>query len=225
MTKNKLERFAELATFPNVVQLNPEYKGKWAAEFFKNNFPIVLELACGKGEYTVALAKKFPQKNFIGIDIKGNRIWKGAKQAVEEKISNAGFLRIQIDHITEYFSENEISEIWLTFPDPYLKKSKANKRLTSKRFLDLYKKILKPDGIIHLKTDSDLLYDFTLETVRENKFNLLKSTNNLYNSDSNALPFGESWGEASSVKTFYEQQHLANGKTIKYLSFTLQQIK
>jgi tRNA (guanine-N7-)-methyltransferase len=169
MGKDKLRRFAEIATFANVKQLEEGkvLKGHWANSQFCNNNPVILELACGKGEYTVNLAKLFPDKNFIGIDYKGNRIWRGAKTAIEEEITNVAFLRIQIENLLDYFSDNEVSEIWITFPDPQPQVSREKKRLTSPRFLEKYKSILVPDGIIHLKTDNDQLHDYTLEKISE----------------------------------------------------------
>ncbi|MEO6169121.1 MAG: tRNA (guanosine(46)-N7)-methyltransferase TrmB [Chitinophagales bacterium] len=212
MAKKKLIRLSELETFANVYQLSMELKGKWKLLVFQNFAPITLELACGKGEYTVALARNFPARNFIGIDIKGARIWRGAKTALEEKISNAAFLRTYIDHITAYFEPGEVAEIWITFPDPYHENSKMNKRLTSSVFLRRYMQILQPGGIIHLKTDDQLLYEFSLDTIAKENCRLLFNTDNLYASD---LP-----DEILSVRTFYEKQHLANGKTIKYIRFT-----
>ena len=170
MGKDKLKRFAELETFTNVFQLNPVHKGNWNKNYFKNNQPIVLELGCGRGEYTVSLAKYFPVKNFIGIDIKGARIWRGAKTGMEEHISNMAFLRIEIEQLEEHFSENEVDEIWITFPDPQPQISRERKRLTSDRFLTMYKKVLSPNGIVHLKTDNDGLYAYTLEKIAELKY-------------------------------------------------------
>lgn len=212
MSKKKRIHLAELETFPNVFQLQKELKGRWNEIVFKNKNPITLELACGKGEYTIALAKKFPERNFIGVDIKGARIWRGAKTALEEHILNVAFLRTYIDHITEFFEEDEVSEIWITFPDPYPENSKARKRLTSEMFLPRYRQILKPGACIHLKTDDLPLYEFTLEMLSKNKCRILFHTNNLYTS---SLP-----DEILSVKTFYEKQHLANGRTIKYIRFS-----
>jgi tRNA (guanine-N7-)-methyltransferase len=213
MAKKKLIRLGELETFTNVFQQRKELKGKWHELVFCNNAPITLELACGKGEYTIALAKKFPGKNFIGIDIKGARMWRGAKTAIEEKINNVAFLRTYIDHITEYFEQGEVAEIWITFPDPYHENSKARKRLTADVFLNRYEQILQPGGIIHLKTDDPLLYEFSLHSIVKQGHPLLIHTADLYASE---LP-----DEILSVKTFYEKQHLANGKTIKYIRFTL----
>src|SRR4051812_20308821 len=160
MAQKKLIRFAELETFPNVLQFPKNIKGKWN-EFFKNENPIILELACGKGEYAVGLGGSYPQKNFIGVDLKGNRIWVGARKALAAKLNNVAFLRTEIDKLTEYFAKDEVDEIWITFPDPQLRKSKAKKRLTHPKFLRLYHEFLKRESIIHLKTDSPDLYNFT----------------------------------------------------------------
>ncbi len=213
MAKKKLIRLRELETFSNVFQQRKELKGRWHEVVFGNKAPITLELACGKGEYTLALAKKFPGKNFIGIDIKGARMWRGAKTAIEDQITNVAFLRTYIDHITEYFEPGEVAEIWITFPDPYHENSKARKRLTAGVFLNRYLQILQPGGIIHLKTDDLLLYEFSLHSIVQEGHPLLLHTADLYSS---ALP-----DEILSVKTFYEKQHLANGKTIKYIRFSL----
>lgn len=189
-------------------------KGKWNSHFFKNSNPLVLELACGKGEYTVGLAKKYPKQNFIGIDLKGNRLWRGAKTALEEKIQNAAFLRSRIDFIEKAFEQNEVSEIWITFPDPQPKKE--NKRLTSPLFLMRYKNVLPKNGIIHLKTDSRELYDFTLEVIASGKHTLLESTEDLYaNLDS------DSKVDAASQQTYYEKIFTKLGKKICYVKFTL----
>lgn len=220
MPKNKLQRFAEIKTFSNVHQylhyergIDFKLKGKWNIGHFKNKNPIVLELACGKGEYTIGLAEKYPNKNFIGVDLKGARIWRGAKTALEKNLPNVAFLRSQIDFIEYCFAKDEVNAIWLTFPDP--QKEKARKRLTHPVFLNRYKNILQPNGIIHLKTDNVELYGFTLETITENKFTLLDSTNNLYGSKDNSRE------EAKEIKTYYEKQFLAQGKKITYLKFRL----
>lgn len=227
MRKSKLQRFAELNTFPNVLQnfnfLQPivvnhnnepvDPKGKWNSEIFKNNNPIVLELACGKGEYTCEMAFADKGSNYIGVDIKGNRMHRGAKRALAENISNAFFLRTDINIIATYFDTNEVSEIWVTFPDPHLKKGKEQKRLTSERFLSFYKKILKPDGIINLKTDDPTLYAFTLETVAAGDYTLLYADDDIYTKPL-AHPF-------LAIKTYYEKMHLAEQKTIKYVRFKL----
>ena len=220
MGKNKLARFAENETFANLFQLTYEQvtkegfalKGKWNKEFFKNDNPIVLELGCGKGEYTVGLAKKYPNKNFIGIDIKGARLWRGCKTSNEDKMTNVAFVRTHIQMIESYFAQNEVSEIWITFPDPQLKK--PNKRLTCERFISLYKNILKSEGIVHLKTDSQELYEFTKDEVLiPTKREILYNTNDLYNSD-----FKE---DVIEIQTFYEAMYLKIGKPITYLKFRL----
>lgn len=214
MGKDKLRKFAEVATFENVVQLEAgyEYKGKWASNFFGNQKPIILELACGKGEYTVNLAKMFPDINFIGIDYKGNRIWRGAKTALEEGIKNVGFLRIQIETILEYFCQGEVSEIWITFPDPQPQDSREKKRLTNPKFLERYKFILKEDGIMHLKTDNDGFYAYTLEQIENLGLTKFKDTADLYNSDL--------VDEVLSIKTYYERKYLAVDKNINYVQWT-----
>jgi tRNA (guanine-N7-)-methyltransferase len=213
--KDKLRRFAEIETFSNVVQMDAgkPFKSKWATDFFKNNNPVVLELACGKGEYTVNLAQMFPDKNFIGIDYKGNRIWRGAKTAMEEGISNVGFLRIQIENLVEYFGENEIDEIWITFPDPQPQISREKKRLTSLRFLNLYKQMLKPGGFINLKTDNDGLHAYTAEKIKELGLKLHIKTEDLYHS-----PYAD---EVLNIKTYYEKKYLKDNKNINYLKYSL----
>ena len=214
MGKDKLRRFAEIDTFKNVVQLDAgkPFKGQWAADFFKNNNPVVLELACGKGEYTVSLATLFPEKSFIGIDYKGNRIWRGAKTALEEDVSNVGFLRIQIETILDYFGEGEIDEIWITFPDPQPQISREKKRLTSPRFLEKYKLLLKPGGFVNLKTDNDDLHAYTAEKINEAGLNLHVKTEDLYHS--------EHADEVLSIKTYYEKKYLKDNKNINYLKFS-----
>lgn len=216
MGKDKLKRFAEIATFDNVIELDNGkiFKGKWAQSHFQNNKPIVLELGCGKGEYTVNLAKLFPDINFIGVDYKGNRIWRGAKTAIEEEIPNVAFLRIQIENLLDYFSENEITEIWITFPDPQPQISREKKRLTSTRFLEKYKSILKSKGFIHLKTDSDLLYSYTNEKINELGLKKHAFTDDLYKSDL--------VDQVLSIKTYYEKKYLAHDKNINYLKFSFE---
>ncbi len=213
MGKDKLRKFAEIATFKNVKQLDEgkAFKGKWAKEFFQNEQPIVLELACGKGEYTVNLAKLFPSTNFIGIDYKGNRIWRGAKTALEEGITNVGFLRIQIETILEYFEAEEISEIWITFPDPQPQDSREKKRLTNPVFLGRYKQILVEGGIMHLKTDNDGFYAYTLEQIENQQLAKIKETTDLYHSDL--------VDEVLSIKTYYERKYLAEDKNINYVQW------
>jgi len=218
MPKNKLQRFAELRTFPNVHEFlfderdhNFRLKGKWNSHYFKNKNPIVLELGCGKGEYSNGLAEKYSGKNFIGIDIKGARIWRGSKNAQEKKLNNVCFLRTQIEYIEACFEKDEVSEIWITFPDPQPNKEK--KRLTHPVFLNRYKNVLKKGGTIHLKTDSKELYDFTLEVVKENDITLLDSTHDLY---AETTPERE---EVKSIKTHYEKLFADKGKKITYLKF------
>ncbi|RZK51229.1 MAG: tRNA (guanosine(46)-N7)-methyltransferase TrmB [Pedobacter sp.] len=214
MGKDKLRKFSEIDTFPNVYQLHhgKVLKGKWATEHFKNEQPIVLELACGKGEYSVNLAKLFPEKNFIGVDLKGNRIWRGAKTGVEEGISNLAFLRIQIEDILEYFAPGEIDEIWITFADPQPQESREKKRLTFPGFLEKYKLLLREGGKVNLKTDNDGLYNYTVEKVEELKLVTHKNTNDLYKSDV--------VDEVLSIKTHYERIYLKHDKNINYIQFS-----
>ncbi len=221
MAKRKIKKFAEVNSFANCFFLSYEesraeglpLKGNWHKNYFKNNNPIVLELGCGKGEYTVGLAERFPNKNFIGVDIKGNRIWTGAKTAVDNKMNNAAFIRTRIDFIDACFAENEVKEIWITFPDPQPQKSRIRNRLTNIMFINRYKKILEKGGIINLKTDSEPFYDFTREVITENKFELLDATNDLY-SDVNKRD------EAlTSIKTYYEKKFSEKGFKICYLKF------
>lgn len=220
MGKDKLRKFAAIKEYPHVFEptLDQTFplKGKWRSDFFKNDHPIVLELGCGKGEYTVGLAKHYPGKNFIGCDIKGNRIYTGAKQIEEEKISNAAFLRTRIDFITDFFDPNEIDEIWLTFSDPQPKKPR--KRLSSPLFIERYRQILKPDGIIHMKTDSDILFEYTEEEIK-NKYELLELTWDLYGE----LPedLDPTTKEILHIKTHYEQLFTKKGSIIKYCKFKL----
>lgn len=217
--KNKIKRIAEVAQFENVLEYtylkeSERPKGIWKNDHFRNQNPITLELACGKGEYTIELARRNPERNFIGIDIKGPRIWKGAKTALEENLTNVRFLRMFIDHLNHYFDRDEVDEIWITFPDPYLKKKpRRSKRLTSPKFLDIYRNLLKADGIIHLKTDSKTLFDFTLETIRQEGCTILRRVDDVYRvaPDDDLL----------NIQTFYEKMHLKEGKTIYYVSFTL----
>lgn len=222
MAKNKLSKFADMDQYPHVFQYpysvlqekGFDQKGKWNELFFKNDNPIVLELGCGKGEYTVGLGKLFPDKNFIGIDIKGARMWTGAKQSLEEGIDNVAFLRTHIEMVTEFFAEGEVSEIWITFPDPQMKK--VTKRMTSTRFMQLYRKILKPNGLIHLKTDSNFMFTYTSEMVKENKLLIHAHTIDLYNDEL----FRED--KILGIQTYYEQQWLSRGLTIKYIQFECQ---
>lgn len=218
-SKDKLRKFRENETFKCLYQpkteevLNAAYplKGKWAKEVFGNNNPIILELGCGKGEYTIALSEKFPDKNFIGIDIKGARLWKGAKYAEEHNLGNVLFIRTRIEFITSLFAEGEISEIWITFPDPQLKR--CRKRLTGTLFLQRYKQFLKPQGIINLKTDSKYLHNYTLALATQNSLDIIEADNDIYNS-------GRA-DEILSIKTFYEAHYIKRGLAITYMAFRI----
>lgn len=212
MGHKKLVRFAELNTFPNVLQFPKEIKGNWNNHFHNNN-PITLELACGKGEYAVGLSEMHPEHNFIGVDLKGNRLWVGAKKALEKKMDNVAFLRIQIDQLTDYFSNNEVAEIWITFPDPQLRLSKAKKRLTHPKFLRLYQQVIKPGGLIHLKTDSPDLYHFTKKVIELYDCKLLADYADVY-SQENISP-------ELQLKTHYESLDIAQSNRIHYLCFSL----
>ena len=221
MGKNKLSRFRELEKLERVFQppfeevFNKDYflKGQWKARVFKNTNPIVLELGCGKGEYTLGLAELVPEKNYIGIDIKGARLWKGAKMAHQSNLSNVAFLRTRIEFIQSFFGNGEINEIWITFPDPQIKKRRNKKRLTGSRFLNAYRTMLIDQGKVHLKTDNDILYEYTLDLLNYNDLEITHKTNDLYKSglDDNVL----------SIRTYYESQYLEEGKNINYLSFRL----
>lgn len=218
MGKDKLKRFGDVARFPNVFEYtdfdeSSKPKGTWRRDIFKNDNPVVLELACGKGEYTVNLARKFPGKNFIGIDKKGSRLWRGAKTALEEPLPNVHFIRMFIDHLEEYFAPGEVDEIWITFPDPYLRGSQTSKRLTSPKFLDIYRKILKPGAKINLKTDSDELYSFTLQVVRSENCKLIQKVDDVYREKPD--------DPVLSIQTFYEKKHLESKKTIHFVKFQL----
>lgn len=223
MGKDKLKKFSELNTFTNVLQpslneIQPAHKikGKWNLEF-KNDNPIVLELGCGKGEYTIGLAKRNPDTNFIGVDIKGARIWKGAKTMNDQKIENVRFLRTKIDFIEHFFSKDEVSDIWLTFSDPQPKRPR--KRLTSPLFIERYKKFLCPNGTIHLKTDSNLLYNYTLDEIKENNYTIIEKSTNIY---SELIPRAtKKLQETLSIQTFYESLWLKKNKTIKYIAFMI----
>lgn len=214
MGQKKLIRFDELKTFTNVLQ-NPEgMPGAWK-DFFRNDNPITLELACGKGEYAVGLAAIYPKRNFIGVDLKGNRLWVGAKKATAQGLQNVGFLRIQIDGITNFFAPNEVNEIWITFPDPQLRISKDKKRLTHPKFLRLYQQILKPGGRIHLKTDSPALYDFTKKVISLYHCQLQEDMDNVQ-AQPELIP-------ELKIKTHYEALDIAGYNRVHYLSFTLPQ--
>ncbi len=225
MGKDKLRKFAEIKTLPNVLEpgmdesFNVDYrlKGRWKQDFFKNDKPIVLELGCGKGEYTVEMAKQFPENNYIGIDIKGARIWRGAKSAIEENLSNVAFLRTRIEWFGSFFSTDEIAEIWITFPDPQLKESRTMKRLTSSVFLNMYNTALIQEGKIHLKTDSFELYQYTNKLLKLNSIKPILNISDIYSDDS--IP------EILRVKTHYEKIYLTEGKKITYLQFKLDKSK
>jgi len=219
-SKNKLKRFIENESFDNVIQpsrddlikFNFVFRGKWKKKVFKNSNPIVLELGCGKGEYTINLAKLNPNKNYIGIDIKGARFWRGAKTATEQKLENVFFLRTQIELLDFIFEKNEIDEIWLTFPDPQIKFQRRKHRLTNTKFLSIYKNILNDSGIIHLKTDSEFLHGYTLGKLEEMSINPIVSNHDIYK-NSNAPV------EATQIQTHYEKIYLNEGKKITYLNF------
>lgn len=220
--KNKLMRFADNLTFDNLFQLlyeqlvkGFELKGNWNKSFFKNKGDIVLELGCGKGEYTVGLAERFPHKNFIGVDVKGSRINLGLNEAKEKNLTNVAFIRARINLIEHCFGENEVSEIWITFPDPQPRNIKTKKRLTSPWFLNRFSKFLKPNGIIHLKTDNILFFEYTQDVIRDYSHELLKLEYDVYASDME--------NEVSQIQTYYEKIWLKNGTKIKYLQFRLNQ--
>ncbi len=221
-SKNKLKRFKENETFANVIQPTREevfgnllgLKGNWHQKFFKNNNPIVLELGCGKGEYTVALAEKFSNKNFIGIDVKGSRFWRGAKTAVENNLKNVAFVRTQIELIEHVFAKNEVSEIWITFPDPQIKYKRTKHRMTNEVFIKNYRKILQPEGVVHLKTDSEFMHGYTLGLLHGLKLEVLYANHNIYKNE--GAP-----EEVTSIQTFYEQKYLAQNKPITYIKFKI----
>ncbi len=219
-SKNKLKRFEENKTFKNVIQPSREeiqngfkLKGKWS-EHFENDNPIVLELGCGKGEYTVGLARRNPNTNFIGIDIKGARFWRGAKTALEEKLENVAFLRTQIELTDLLFDKNEISEIWITFPDPQIKYKRTKHRMTNKSFLENYRKILTPNGTIHLKTDSEFMHGYTLGLLHGLGYEILYANHDVYKNEGSPK-------EVLEIQTFYENQYLEKGKPITYIQFKL----
>lgn len=221
-SKNKLKRFKENETFENVVQpsreeiVNQTYplKGKWTSEFFKNEKPLILELGCGKGEYTVGLAKRYPEYNFLGIDIKGARFWRGAKTALEEGIDNAKFLRTQIELVDQIFAPGEVHEIWITFPDPQIKYQRSKHRMTNPDFLKKYHQILKPEGVVHLKTDSEFMHGYTLGLLQGSGHEILYAHHDIYKNT-------EAPEEIVSIQTFYEAQYLKQGKPITYTKFRL----
>ena len=227
--KNKLKKFAEVTSFPNVLEafafedgllhLNEREKvrmrGQWASRFFGNSHPICLELACGKGEYTLGLAKLYSHRNFIGMDIKGNRIWKGARQAIRNEMANVGFLRSRIEFVNHYFVQGEVSEIWIIFPDPFLKSRDEQRRLTSEPFLDRYRDLLKDQSVLHLKTDSDELFEFTQHSIdMHDNFTLEQVISDIDR---------QVRSDELAIQTYYEKKHLKNGKTIKYVQARFRQ--
>lgn len=209
--KGKLEKFADVTAFPNCFEYSREMKGKWK-DYFGNDNPITVELACGKGEYTIGLAERFPDRNFIGIDVKGNRIWKGAKYALDNGMTNVAFHRLMIGNIEEYFSKGEIDEFWITFPDP--QHAKERKRLTNAMFLARYRNISKDGAIMNLKSDSTRFYEFTKEVIADQELELLADCRDIYN-------WEEITEELANIQTFYERMWLAEGKKIKYLRYRL----
>ncbi|MCG9971598.1 tRNA (guanosine(46)-N7)-methyltransferase TrmB [Christiangramia crocea] len=221
-SKNKLKRFKENEEFNNVIQPSREelldgsfeLKGKWSRDFFKNDNPIVLELGCGKGEYTVELAKQDPGKNYIGVDIKGARFWRGAKTALEEGLENVAFVRTQIELIEYVFSKSEVSEIWITFPDPQIKYKRTKHRLTNSEFLQRYKNILKEDGFVHLKTDSEFMHGYTLGLLHGEGHEVLYAHHDIYRNEYSPK-------EVTGIQTFYEKQYLEKGKPITYIRFKI----
>ena len=221
-SKNKLKRFKENETFPNVFQPTREelvndtfgLKGQWRDKVFKNDNPLVLELGCGKGEYTVGLAERYPNKNFVGVDIKGARFWRGAKTAIEQEISNAAFIRTQIELIEHVFDKNEVDEIWITFPDPQIKYKRTKHRLTNLQFLDRYKKVLKADGLVHLKTDSEFMHGYTLGLLHGLGCEVLYANHNVYKLEGSPK-------EVTEIQTFYENQYLEKDKAITYIRFKI----
>lgn len=221
-SKNKLKRFKENEKFENVIQPSREeltdnlfeLKGKWSGNFFKNDNPVVLELGCGKGEYTVELARQNPDKNFVGIDIKGARFWRGAKTALEEALPNVAFVRTQIELIEHVFAPAEVSEIWITFPDPQIKYKRTKHRLTNTDFLQRYKNILKQEGIMHLKTDSEFMHGYTLGLLHGEGHEILYAHHDIYNNEYSPK-------EVTGIQTFYEKQYLEKGKPITYIQFKI----
>ena len=219
-SKNRLKRFKENETFSNVIQPTRQevadgfvLKGNWK-EHFKNNNPIVLELGCGKGEYTVGLAKKNPNKNFIGIDIKGARFWRGAKTALEEGLQNVAFLRTQIELVDLLFGKEEVSEIWITFPDPQIKYKRTKHRMTNAAFLEKYKRILAPNGSIHLKTDSEFMHGYTLGLLHGLGLEVIYANHDVYKNEGSPK-------DVLEIQTFYENQYLEKGKPITYIQFRI----
>ncbi len=219
-SKNKLKRFKENEGFSNVIQPKREeildgfeWKGRWS-EYFGNDRPIVLELGCGKGEYTVGLAQKFPDKNYIGIDIKGARFWRGAKSALEMNLSQVAFLRTQVELVDQLFAQNEVHEIWITFPDPQIKYKRTKHRLTNHEFLEKYKQILVPKGVVHLKTDSEFMHGYTLGLLHGLGHEIIYANHDVYRNEGSP-------SEVLDIQTFYEKRYLEEGKPITYVQFRL----
>lgn len=221
-SKNKLKRFKENDTFENVLQPtreevvsgNFQYKGKWNLEFFKNDNPIIVELGCGKGEYTIGLAQRNPNANYIGIDVKGARFWRGAKTAVESGMNNTAFVRTQIELIEDIFAAHEVAEIWITFPDPQIKYKRTKHRMTNSEFLKMYKRILKPDGVVNLKTDSEFMHGYTLGLLHGEGHEVLYANHNVYKNEGSPK-------EVTEIQTFYENQYLEINKAITYIRFKI----
>ena len=220
MSKGKLEKFKEVTEFPNTLELtdfqepaSQKPKGRWHSDIFENDNQIILELACGKGAYTLELARGNPDKNFVGIDIKGDRIWKGAKQALEEELDNVRFLRIYIDHLNEYFAPNEVNDIWITFPDPYPRFSDRNNRLSGPKFLKIYQQVLEPEGIIYFKTDSDELFSFTKDSLAKSGCRVHEIVEDIYQECPD--------DELLTIRTHYEARYLQEGRSISFVKFSL----
>jgi tRNA (guanine-N7-)-methyltransferase len=214
MGRPKLEKFAAIATMENIFELDPTNKGAWTKNHFKNDHPLVLELACGKGDYARGLAKVFPEKNFLGVDIKGHRLFTAANLATKAELKNVAFIRTQIDHLEQYFEQGEVDEIWITFPDPFLRDGQAKKRLTSPKFLEVYRKFLKPGGLVNLKTDSPQLYAFTKEVIAEQNLAVVKDYSDVY-------AMGKQESELYGIQTYYESMHLKDNRTIHFISFKI----
>jgi tRNA (guanine-N7-)-methyltransferase len=227
MAKKKLQHFQENENFPHVFQPNNEQmksgehsiKGNWNKNYFKNNNPLILELGCGKGEYTVGMSKFFPENNYVGVDVKGARIWRGAKTVEEENINNAAFLRTKVEFLDSFFAPEEVDEIWLTFSDPQVDDKKGTKRLTSNNFIDIYRKVAKKNAVIHLKTDSYFLHQCAQETITKNKLKIIYTTTDLYGDEIESLSVAEK--KILHIRTFYENKFLAKGVKINYCKFTL----
>ena len=213
MARTKLQRYAELPLLPNVFHHPSKMKGRWRSGYFKNENPLTLELACGRGAYTLGLAQRFPERNLLGVDAKGDRIWKGAKAALALQLSNVAFVRGHIEWLADYFERDEVDEIWITFPEPHPKRSKAKCRLTSPRFLNVYRQILRGNGLVHFKTDDQALFDYTLETLEAERGLVYRVIADVHHA--------EIEDDVIKFQTTYEARFLAEGRTIKYLCFGL----